>query len=169
MPFQIHRPGLRCYRQMAYRADRGRIDSARWLAVVLAASVAFSLAPVVHRLHWNLETAPGWARVVVLVAAMQAVYVVWMLSAPDWSTAWVVMLVFAGVSAIYAVATALAIATPPDRAMPLDLGEVRSSAGSWCGAVLACMLVCTYLLGRFSARWRRAIEYEAAGLENAVR
>jgi len=101
--------------------------------------------------------------VVVLLAILQAVYVGWMLSAPDWSTVWVVMLVFAGVSALYAVATAMAIATPPDKAMPLGLGEVRYAARPWCAAVLAVMSLCTYLAGRFSSRWHRSFEYETAG------
>lgn len=129
----------------------------------------FSVAPVLYRLQVNLATAPGWARAVVLLAALQAVYIGWMLSAPDWSTAWVVMLVFAGVSALYAVATAMAIATPPDRAMPLGLGEVRYSARAWCASVLAVMSLCTYLVGRFSTRWRRSFEYEKAGRDVVLR
>ncbi len=152
-----------------YRPDHGRITSTKWLAGLLAAAVLFSLAPVVYHVQVNLQTAPGWARAVVLLAAVQAVYLGWMLSAPDWSTAWVVMLVFAGVSALYAVATAMAIATPPDRAMPLGLGEVRYSARAWCGAVLAVMSLCTYLVGRFSTRWRRSFEYEKAGRESVLR
>jgi hypothetical protein len=146
-----------------YRPDRGRIASTKWLAGILLAAVLFSLAPVVYQMQVNLETASGWARVVILVAVLQVFYVSWMLSAPDWSTAWIVMLVFAGVSALYAVATAMAIATPPDRAMPLGLGEVRYSARVWCGAVLAIMSLCTYLAGRFSTRWRRSFDYETAG------
>lgn len=146
-----------------YRPDRGRIDSTKWLAGILLAAVLFSFAPVAYHMQVNLATAPDWARIVVLLAALQAVYVGWMLSAPDWSTVWVVMLVFAGVSALYAVATAMAIATPPERAMPLDLGGVRYSARAWCAAVLALMSLCTYLAGRFSTRWYRSFECETAG------
>ncbi len=152
-----------------YRPDHGRITSAKWVAALLGAAVLFSLAPVLYHLQVNLGTAPGWARAVVLLAALQAVYIGWMLSAPDWSTAWIVMLVFAGVSALYAVATAMAIATPPDRAMPLGLGEVRYSARVWCAAVLAVMSLCTYLVGRFSTRWRRSFEYEKAGRDVVLR
>ncbi len=152
-----------------YRPDSGRIASVKWLAGILLAAVVFSLLPVLYAWQVNLATASGWARVVVLVAALQAIYVGWMLSAPDWSTAWVVMLVFAGVSALYAVATAMVIATPPDRAMPLELGEVRYSARAWCAAVLAVMSLCTYLAGRFSTRWRRSFEYETAGRSVVLR
>ncbi|MDZ7615708.1 MAG: hypothetical protein U1E05_01815 [Patescibacteria group bacterium] len=146
-----------------YEPDHGRITSAKWLAAMLISAILFSAIPVAHQMHFNLENAPGWARIVLLLAALQAVYVGWMLSAPDWSTAWVVMLVFAGVSAVYAIATAMAIATPPDKAMPLGLGEVRYSARVWCASVLAVMSLCTYLAGRFSTRWHRSFEYETAG------
>ncbi|MFW5692796.1 MAG: hypothetical protein ACOCWL_01135 [Thermoguttaceae bacterium] len=152
-----------------YRPDSGRIASVKWLAGILLAAVVFSVLPVVYVSQVNLATASGWARAVVLLAALQAIYVGWMLSAPDWSTAWVVMLVFAGVSALYAVATAMVIATPPDRAMPLGLGEVRYSARAWCAAVLAVMSLCTYLAGRFSTRWHRSFEYETAGRSVVVR
>lgn len=161
---------LRAYRSAGqplprdtYCPDRGRINAIKWLAGILLAATLFSVTPVVYQMQVNLATAPGWARVVVLLATLQVVYVVWMASAPDWSTAWVVMLVFAGVSALYAVATALVFATPPDQAMPLGLGEVRYSARAWCAAVLAVMSLCTYLAGRFSTRWRRSFEYETAG------
>lgn len=152
-----------------YRPDSGRITSTKWLACILAAAVVFSVLPVVYLGQVNLATAPGWARVVVLLAALQAIYLGWMLSTPDWSTAWVVMLVFAGVSALYAVATAMTIATPPDRAMPLGLGEYRYSARAWCASVLALMSLCTYLTGRFSARWHRSFEYETAGRSVVLR
>ena len=158
-----HRPAEHTVPGNTYMPDHGRITSAKWLATVLISAVLFSLLPVVYQMQWNLETAPGWVRVALLLAALQAVYVGWMLSAPDWSTAWVVMLVFAGVSAIYAVATALAIATPPDKAMPLGLGDVRYAARAWCAAVLAVMALSTYLAGRFSTRWHRSFEYETAG------
>ncbi|OHB69164.1 MAG: hypothetical protein A2V70_21215 [Planctomycetes bacterium RBG_13_63_9] len=94
---------------------------------------------------------------------VQIVYIAWMLNMPDWASVWVVMLVFAGVAAVYAVATALAIATPVDRPMPLGMGEVRHSARAWCTAVLLTMSLATYLCGRTSAKWRRTFELEMAG------
>ena len=152
-----------------YQPDRGRINSTKWLATVLLAAILFSLSPVLYQMRLNLAIAPGWARTVVLLASLQAIYVGWMLTAPDWSTVWVVMLVFAGISALYAVATALVIATPPDRTVPLGLGEVRYSARAWCAAVLAIMSLCTYLAGRFSTRWQRSFEYETAGRTRVLR
>ena len=163
MPSPKHHPVQRLLPKNTYAPDRGRITSIKWLASVLFAAILFSIAPVAYNLEMNMETASGWARVVVLVAVLQAIYVFWMVSAPDWSTVWVVMLVFAGVSAIYAVATAMVIATPADKSMPLGLGEVRYAARAWCASVLAIMSLCTYLAGRFSTRWRRSFEYETAG------
>jgi hypothetical protein len=115
----------------AYRPDRARIRAARWLALLLGLTVLFSLAPVLAKTHWNLATAPGWARVVVLMAAVQAVCVAWMLAAPDCASAWVVMLLFALVAAVYGMATAVAIATPPNKLLFLGMEDVRTAAKSW--------------------------------------
>lgn len=142
--------------------DQGNRATVKWLALVLVLVVAFSLAPVFHRGYLNVATAPGWARVALLLAAVQAGYVAWMLIAPDWASVWVVMLVFAAASVIYAAATAMALATPPDQPMLLGMGEVRTSAGRWCASVLLAMSLATYLCGRTATRWHRALELETA-------
>lgn len=147
-------------RSAGYRPDRGRAQTVRWLAAVLGLVVLFSTLPAVR--HWDLETAPGWARLVLLVAVLETVYVAWMLVTPDWSTVWVLMLVFAVATAGYAAATAIAAATAPDAPMPLGMGGVRASAGRWCGSVLALHALATYLAGRMSVKWRRALELERA-------
>jgi hypothetical protein len=138
------------------RPDRGRIRAVRWLAALLAVVVLFSLVPVWLGRHWDLGIAPGWARAVVLLAGFQAVYIAWMLAAPDWASVWVVMLLFAVVAAVYGMVVAFAIATPPSKPMPLGLEEVRSSMRNWSAAALAVMSLATYLCGRISAKWRRA-------------
>jgi hypothetical protein len=144
----------------AYRPDVGSVQTARWLAVILGAVVLFSAAPALK--HGNLETAPDWARVVLLVAALQAMYLAWMAATPDWSSLWIVMLVFAGTSALYGMASALAIASPLDQPIPLEMGEVRHWAGRWCVSVLLLMVLVTYLAGRYASRWRRRCELEVA-------
>jgi hypothetical protein len=88
-------------------------------------------------------------------------YVLWMAVTPDWSTVRVVMMVFAAVSALYGMATAVAIATPPDNPMPLGMGDIRNSAPRWCGAMVLLMSLATYLCGRVSAKWRRSWQLQA--------
>ena len=146
--------------ETAYRADAGHVQTVRWLAVVLGLVVLFSAAPALR--HVNPATAPDWARVVLLVATLQAVYLVWMAATPDWSTVWVAMLVFAAVATLYAVATAMVLATPLDSPMPLGMGELRTRLGRWCGAVLMLMSLATYLCGRTSAKWHGLIQRQAA-------
>lgn len=143
-----------------YQPDQGKIQTVRWLALLLAMVVAFSTAPAV--MHLNLPASPGWVRAVLLLAALQAVYLVWMLATPDWSTVWVMMLVFAFVAALYGTATAIAVATPLDKAMPLGMGEVRTSSARWCGSMMLLNALATYLCGRTSAKWRRSFELEMA-------
>lgn len=144
-----------------YVPDRGRIQSVRWLSFILAIIVLFSVGPAV--LHVNLETADGWARAVLLMAAAEAIIVLWMLAAPDWASVWVVMLVFGFVTTMYAVGAAVALATPLNAPMPLGMGKIRDWAPAWFTAVLAVQALATYLCGRASTRWHRMFELEMAG------
>ena len=151
------------------RPDEGRLATVKWLALILAVVVLFSTGPVFVRMHWNLQTAPGWARIVVLMAVLQGVYIAWMLNHPDWASVWVVMLVFAIVASIYGTATAMVLATPLEKPMLLGMEEVRHTATAWCGAVLSAMTLATYLCGRTSAKWRRIFELETAGKGRSAR
>jgi hypothetical protein len=137
------------------------------LAAILAVAVGFSLLPVVLRGHLHVASAPGWARAALLAAAMQIVYTGWMLNAPDWATAWVVMLVCALVATGYAVVTAMVLATPIDHPLIWDLAEVRRWATLWSAAVVVVMGLATYCCGRTSARLFRGFQREMAerGLE----
>ena len=147
-----------------YTPDAGKITTVKWLAFFLALAVSFSVAPVFCiKDQLNLGEADWWARLVLLLAAIQAVYIIWMLSAPDWASVWVVMLVFAGAAALYGMATGVALATWSHELMPLGMEKVRQSAGAWCGAVMAVMSLATYVCGRTSAKWRRTFDLEMAG------
>jgi hypothetical protein len=90
-----------------------------------------------------------------------------MLNAPDWATAWVVMLVCALVATGYAVVTAMVLATPIDHPLIWDLAEVRRWATLWSAAVVVVMGLATYCCGRTSARLFRGFQREMAerGLE----
>jgi hypothetical protein len=139
-----------------YEAGASELRTTYALAAFLVFVVAFSLIPVVRLGHLNLETAPAWARAVVLIAALQLIYVAWMANAPDWTSLWVVMMVFALAATGYAVITAIALATPLHYPLVLGMAEVRNSAAKWCIAVLAVMCLATYLCGRVSTRWNRS-------------
>jgi hypothetical protein len=187
-PREKRRRGPKLMPPDVYRADAGSLATCRGLAGVLVLVVLFSLLPlgwlaisqptaggegavIVNRTlpamlaasYFNVETAPDWARLVLLAAAMQLFFIAWMMAAPDWAGVWVVMVVFALVSTAYGMVTAMAIAWPVDKPMLLGMEEVRRSAGYWCGSVLAVTALGTYLCGRLSARWRRTCELELAG------
>ena len=144
----------------AYEPDAGRVRAVRWLAFLLVLGVVASTMPAWG--HVNLQTAPNWARIVLLLAALQAFYVVWMVTAPDWASVWVVMIVFLFTAALYGMATAIVIGAPPTRPLPLAIGDLRPFAARWCGAVLAFHLLAICLCGHTSATWRRACELEVA-------
>lgn len=133
------------------------------LAVAMAVVVLFCAAPALK--HVNLLHAPGWARIVLLLAVVQLIYVVWMAVMPDWSTVWIGMLVFAGGAAVYGLGLAVALATPSKKHMILGMDEVKQTAAGWCVAVMVLSALLVYVCGRISAHWRRA--YEAAKAERA--
>lgn len=141
-----------------YRPDKDRIQAIRWLAFLSASAAAFGSVPAWK--HLNLEIAPGWARVAMLLAVLQGFYIIWMLATPDWSSVWVVALVFALIATIYGAATVVALATPLDRPLPLDMEALRRSAPRWCGSVLLVNGLFAYLCGNSSLRWRRSYERE---------
>ena len=147
-----------------YQPDAGRIQTVRFLAMWLAAAVLFSALPaLLQPHHLNVVAAPGWVRLVLMAAGLQAVYIVWTVTAPDWGSLWVSMIVFAAVSAGYGFATAVALATAPDQPLLLGMNDdVRRAAKLWCPAVMAVMALATYFCGRTSVRWRRAVELQPA-------
>jgi hypothetical protein len=140
-----------------YRPDPGKVQTVQLLAVGLALVALFSAAPAVLK-HADLAAAPAWARLVLLISALQLVYVVWMASLPDWGTVWVGMLVFALAATVYAVVLAILMFTPLDTPLGLGLDDVRHSAGGWCFAVLMLTTLMTAVCGRVSAKWRRSLE-----------
>lgn len=149
----------------AYEPGPAKIRTLRWLASLLALVVAFSTFPAWR--HLDLQTAPAWARLVLLLAALQGCYILWMLATPDWASVWIVMLVFAFAAAVYGMLTAIVLATPVDRPLPLDIGVLRPLAPRWCGSVLGLMVLATYLSGLTCARWRRSVEREMAQASGA--
>jgi len=143
-----------------YRPDVGKIATVRGLAVVLSLVVAFSIGPAVYTMFSGTGPVPAWSRLVLLVGALQMAYILWMVAAPDWSSVWVVMLAFAAVSAVYGMATGVALAPPISQPEFLGMSDqVHRSAKFWCAAVTATMALATYLCGRNSARWRRSLEF----------
>ncbi len=143
-----------------YLPDERRVESLKWLTFFLGVTVFFSVAPSLP--HINLLTAPGWARAVLLLAVLQACYLAWMLSAPDWFTIRVVMIVFGITAVVYAAALAWVLVTPSDRTLPLGLEQVRVRAVQWSGCVLTLALFGAYLCARTSSEWHLAILRDAA-------
>jgi len=48
----------------------------------------FGAVPAMNDLNFAL--APGWVQVVLLLTAAHLIYVLWLISIPDWSTLWLV-------------------------------------------------------------------------------
>lgn len=135
-----------------YRAEPILEQSVRWLGGVLAGIAMMCTIPI----GWHVFDAPlpSWVWGVVILAAVQLAYVLWMISLPDWSTVWVVTWVFAATCAVYALLLAVALFAPRGDALPLALDAVRPRMAAWSAAVMILQGVGAYLAGRFSVRWR---------------
>ncbi|NLE39793.1 MAG: hypothetical protein GX621_17375 [Pirellulaceae bacterium] len=136
-----------------YRADPGRVATARWLAAFLGVLVVVGALPAMG--HLNPATAPGWARFLVLIALIQLAYLAWMATLPDWASVRVVMVVFASVAVLCLFVLAATVVTPADTVLPLGLETVRDKVARWCLAVLSLNLLGVFLCGRTSFGWQR--------------
>lgn len=148
-------------RRVLAKASGGKAATVYQLAVGLAVVVIASAVPAMGYL--NLITAPGWARGVFLVAALQLAYVLWMVTLPDWSTVWVGMWLFAIVAALYAMVWMIVVYTAPGKPIMLSLDEIRQQAAGWCAIMVLLMSLMSYICGRVSADWRKAFELAKAG------
>lgn len=140
--------------------SRARRKTVYWLAVGLAVLTVVSLVPVAVGGHWDLPTSPGWARLLMMVAVVQFAYVVWMVTVPDWSSVWVLMIVFAIVASIYSLGLAVTLTASEadlDR-IPLGVVEIHRDATWWCAAMLAANCVATYRCGRVSYVWHSQMQ-----------
>jgi hypothetical protein len=148
-----------------YEPEPAWVQTVYFLGVGMLMVTLFCAIPAMR--HLNLAAAPGWARLVLLLCALQLVYIAWIVTLPDWSTVWVGMLVFALVAAIYGMGMAIAMATPLDQPLPWGMNDVRYTAAGWCMAVVLLAGLMTYFCGRISFRWRRAFEQAKARRSNA--
>jgi hypothetical protein len=144
----------------ALKATQGRARTVYMLGLVLGLIVLASLFPALS--HLNIVKAPGWARGIFLIAALQLVYIAWMMALPDWSTVWVGMWLFALVAAIYAMVLVIVVLTADGMPMMLSLDEVRQPAKSWAAIMVLMMGLMSYVCGRVSMSWRKAFELAKA-------
>ncbi len=141
--------------------DPSWTSSLWYLAGVLGGLVVFSAVPALR--HADLAAGPIWARAVLLIAALQLVYLAWMGVTPDWSSVLVVMVVFAVVALGYAVAIVLVLVTGDGAPLPLEIEAARNTSALWCATVLVLSLLGVYLTGRFSFRWRGTLDRQSTG------
>ncbi len=135
-----------------YRPDVGKVTTVRWLALFLAVIAILGAIPVfIDKHHFYI-----WSHVVLFISVLQLLYVFWMFTMPDWSTVWVLMLVFAVTAAVYGFGLAMTFLMPIQSALPFELQPVRESAPIWCAVMLLFTFLGAFLCGRYSFHWYRA-------------
>ncbi len=137
-----------------YQPDPGKVQSARLLALAMAATCVVGAVP--GAIYLARGELPAWTVVVLGVAALQLLYLVWMASLPDWSTVWVGMLVFAASGAFYGAVSAWLLFAPPGKPLAFDLETIRRQALGWSVANLTLCTLVTYAAGRLAGSWRLA-------------
>ncbi|MFP6694842.1 MAG: hypothetical protein VB875_17595 [Pirellulales bacterium] len=135
-----------------YRPDIGKVTTVRWLALFLAVIAILGAIPAfIDKHHFYI-----WAHAILFISVLQLLYVFWMFTMPDWSTVWVLMLVFAVTAAVYGFGLAMTFLMPIQSALPFELQPVRESAPIWCAVMLLFTFLGAFLCGRYSFRWYRA-------------
>lgn len=143
----------------AYQADRGKIQTVRWLAVLLGLVVGFGAAPGV--MHFDGLATPTWAWIVLFVAAIETIFLAWMLVTPDWASLLVVMLVFLLAATGYGAMAVLAANAAPGQPLPWGLEPIRPYVPRWSASVLLADALAAYLCGHAGRKWRRAFQVQA--------
>jgi hypothetical protein len=145
-----------------YLPDRQKRAAAYWLGLTLLGVTLVEMIPaMIHSVRTEfpfltLSGAPTWAQAVLALCLLQLVYILWMVTLPDWSTVWTMMLVYGAVSGVYGFGLAISLLTPRDQELMLQLEAVRRLTPLWCGAMVLLAFLAAFLCGRAGARWHRA-------------
>ncbi len=143
-------------RAVRYRLDRHAVRRVYVLAIVEAIVTLIIALPALKQL--GSHGVPAWAWIVFALVAMQTLYMLWVVTLPDWSTVWMGSLVFSLTSGVHLSGLALCLAIARET-RPLGLASTTLGGVGWCAAVAILALVMAYVCVRISRPWRE--EYEA--------
>lgn len=146
------------------RPNPSQIATAYWFGAALIFAAVVGVCPAAlefadHVRH--LETSAGvsrWAYLLLLLAAMQIAYAVYVMQLPDWGTVWVATGFTLLVAAAYATLLGfLLLSSDVSQSVGfLQLADgLRQKAVSWCFLMLSLSCLLTYIGGRAGAGWYR--------------
>ncbi|MBW3598292.1 MAG: hypothetical protein KY475_13595 [Planctomycetes bacterium] len=153
----------------------------RWTCYLLGMSLAvlgvFGALPAVLEIADYLQsdqTIPvaRWAWLALLAAAVQLAYATYAVQLPDWSTAWMVTFVGAGMAALYAGLLGLTLLAGAESRVValLELEDqlAQGKAARWCFVMIGALGIYAYLGGRSALRWRHAFNLTRPVKERTV-
>lgn len=135
----------------ARRQFRQEVAAARYLAVAMFVTAAFSLWPALGNL--DLVQAPRWIQALVVLAVVQTAFAAWLMLAPDWSTEWAGMLFTALIATGFAGCLTAVAATPEGKELFLELDRPRMQVIGWCAANVLLFGMLSYASGAMSSAW----------------
>ena len=120
------------------------------LAAGIVAVALLQLIPLWN--HWNLTTAPNWARWIAMLVLLQTAYAAWMAILPNRTTVRVVTIVLVVVATFYGIAFGITLIESQLNSSMLQLSEVRKHARLWCPTIMLLICGITYFAGRVAFR-----------------
>ena len=131
------------------------------VATGLLIVLAYSALPAFG--HLRDTPMPVWVRILLGAVSLQAVFVLWMLTARHWVAMAIVTLLFALASIGYATVAAFAFAPRGSFSIPWGIEPIRSRAAVWSATVLALYLLATYSSWTAAVRQREDTHDQTAG------
>ncbi len=150
---------------VGYQHDAGKLASVVYLAVAVGVVALLGMLPAALEIadHFRfIDDSPGiarWAWLLILLGTIQLAYAVYLVQLPDWSSVWVVALMWLVVATLYAMLLGIVLLSSADNGVLqwLDLDQVtRAKSARWCFMMLSLNSLLTYMAGRTSVRWHRA-------------
>ena len=135
-----------------YKAGSGRVQTTYLLALGVGGVASWAALPAFP--HINLLEAPIWAIAVLVGFLLHALFVVWMVSLPDWSTVWLGGCVLSLTSLLYVAGAGMAAMS----ARWFGLAEMRGTAVSWSIVMSVLFALMAFACFRFASGWRREFE-----------
>lgn len=139
--------------QWAMHVRSGWLQTTVLFAAAMVAAALFGIIPVFK--YWSDGVLPAWLIAIVGLSCLEVALAVWLMSLPDWSMLTMGAVACGLVAAAYASGLAMVITNQSAGSLPLDLIDVRNTAGGWCtGNALAWGMI-SYAMFRSSRLWRR--------------
>jgi len=115
--------------------------------------------------HLGSSGTPAWVWIVITLVAIQSLYILCVVTLPDWSTVWMGSLIFGLTSVMHLLGLAASLAITKE-SLPLGLAPATLLTSGWCAAVALLSAGMAFGCLRISRPWRAEYESQKASLRD---